>query len=356
MPVMILVLGSVIALAVQLAAASVAHGTVHTAAPEARNGRIAYVLGSRTGSTDVASIRPSGTGSLNLTASEANELYVDVSPDGTSIAFTRFRRGGEIFTVPVTGGEARRLTRDRVHDELPIWSPDSSRIAFVRYAGTADAEIFVMDADGSNMVRITDNEADDADPRWSPDGTQLIYNSGSIDLNEQDVYLVTLADLGTRNLTSDGVNDSFAEWAPDGTRVAYASYRNDQWDVYVVTANGTATTQLTDDPPDEFGPRWSPDGIQILYVNGRLEGELPPDQVYVMNPDGSDKRSVSPPRLQVFSPVWAPNGRKIAFIGRAGTASNWEIFTVRSGGTDLVRLTRSKAMEFDPSWAPADLT
>lgn len=116
-----------------------------------------------------------------------------------------------------------------------------------------------------------------------------------------------------------------------------------------MTADGTATTQLTDDPADDFGPRWSPDGSQILYVHGRLEGELPPDEVYVMNAEGSGKRSVSPPRLQAFSPVWAPNGRKIAFIGRAGRGSNWEIFTVRSGGTDLVRLTRSKAMEFDPS-------
>ncbi len=274
MPAMILVLGTVIAFTIQLAPASIARASVHTAATETRNGRIAYVLGSTTGSTDVASIRLAGTGSLNLTASEANELYVDISPDGTSIAFARFtRRGGEIFTVPVTGGKARRLTRDRVHDELPIWSPDSSRIAFVRYAGAADAEIFVMDADGSNIVRITENEVDDADPRWSPNGTQLLYNSGSIDLNEQDVYLVTLADLGTRKLTSDGVNDSFGEWAPDGTGIAYASYRGDQWDVYVVTADGMATTQLTDDPADDFGPRWSPDGSQTLYVHGRLEGD-----------------------------------------------------------------------------------
>src|SRR6266545_618207 len=170
----------------------------------------------------------------------------------------------------------RHLARrniDRIRDELPIWSPDSSRIAFVRYAGAADAEIFVMDADGSNIVRITENEVDDADPRWSPNGTQLLYNSGSIDLNEQDVYLVTLADLGTRKLTSDGVNDSFGEWAPDGTGIAYASYRGDQWDVYVVTADGMATTQLTDDPADDFGPRWSPDGSQTLYVHGRLEGD-----------------------------------------------------------------------------------
>ncbi|MFN2525177.1 MAG: TolB family protein [Actinomycetota bacterium] len=317
-----------------------------------QNGRIAYISGSLEGPTDVASITASGT-VTKLTRSEPNELYVDVSSDGRLVAFTRFgKNGGDIYTVPIRGGNVARLTSDRVHDELPIWSPDSDRIAFVRYPNGADSEIFIMDADGSNRSRITDNNVSDADPRWSPDGTQLIYNSGEIDTNGQDVLLVSLGEPGAVNLTTEGVNDSFAEWSPDGNSIAYSSFRNEQWDVFVVATDGTGTARLTDDPVDDYAPEWSPDGSKLLYVHGRLEGNLPADRVIVMNPDGSEKLSLSPPRLNAFSPDWSPDGAKIVFIGQVNPeAPNWEIFKIGSGGTDLKRLTRTDAMEFDPEWA-----
>jgi Tol biopolymer transport system component len=319
---------------------------------EIHNGRIAYIRGSLEGVTDVASIAPSGRRILNLTKSPASELYVDVSPNGDLVAFSRFgTKGANIYTVPIKGGEVSRLTSDRVLDELPAWSPDSSQIAFVRYPKNEDAEIFVMDSDGSNRVRITDNEVTDADPRWSPDGTKLIYNSGDIDAVTQDIFLVTPGQPELSKLTSDGVNDSFAQWSPDGTSVVYASYRNDQWDLFEVTVDGTnVTTQLTSDPADDYVPEWSPDGTQLLFVRGRLEGTSPPDEVYVLNSDGSTM-SVSPPRLDAFSPSWSPDGSKIVFIGQAGKDANWDIFTVRPDGTDLQRLTKTEAMEFDPSWA-----
>ncbi|HJR45766.1 MAG TPA: hypothetical protein VJ927_09195, partial [Actinomycetota bacterium] len=68
------------------------------------NGRIAFVRNADNGETDVASIKPSGRGRLNLTRSEPNEQYVDVSPDGRWVAFARFgRNGGEIYKVPSAG-------------------------------------------------------------------------------------------------------------------------------------------------------------------------------------------------------------------------------------------------------------
>lgn len=326
-------------------------------APPPVNGRIAFVRNTDNRFTDVASLQPGARGYTPITNTRPNELYVDVSPNGKWVAFTRSSKdGSDIYKAPIGGGKVVRLTSDGVDDELPIWSPDSRRIAFVRYAGGEDGEIFVMDADGSDRRRITDNDTGDADPRWSPDGTQLVYNGGDVDEGAQDVFVVTLANLQRRNLTPDpGINDTFAEWSPDGNTVVYSSFREDQWDLYKVPVDGGDAVRLTDDLADDYAAEWSPDGSMLLFVRGRLEGNDPPDEVHVMNADGTGDRSISPARLQAFSPDWSPDGRKIVFVGQVPTAElpEWELFTVDVDGSNLTRLTRTAAEEFDPEWAPA---
>ena len=322
-----------------------------TAATSA-NGRIAYIKGSTRGVTDVASTRPSGRGKRLLTDSAGNELYVDSSSAGM-VAFTRFRKnGGEIYTVPVGGGPEIRLTNDRVHDELPSWSPDGTKIAFLRYVDAEDAEVFVMDADGSNKVRITDNSVADVDPRWSPDGRQLIYGSGNQDDGGEDIFLTTPGEPGATMLTEAGVHDSFGEWAPDGESVVYASLRDEQWDLYSATTDGLlVTTRLTDSAEDDYQPRWAPDGSHLLFVRGKLEGNHPRDRVFTMDADGSPALRVSPARLDAFSPSSSPDSQRIVFVGKGNNGLNWELFTVGAHAESLTRLTRTKAMEFDPSWA-----
>ena len=74
-----------------------------------------------------------------------------ISPDGKTIAFTY---KGDIFTVPVSGGEARQLTSDEAYDSKPIWTPDGKRIAF-RSDRLGSDDIFIMNATGGNVVRLT---------------------------------------------------------------------------------------------------------------------------------------------------------------------------------------------------------
>ena len=96
-----------------------------------------------------------------------------IAPDGSCIAFTY---KGDIFTVPVAGGTATRLTTLDSHESAPVWSPDSKKIAFASdREGSFD--IFVMDRDGGTPVRLTRNSAKEVPVAFSPDGAYVIFSA-----------------------------------------------------------------------------------------------------------------------------------------------------------------------------------
>jgi len=62
-----------------------------------------------------------------------------------------------------------RLTNDPGADLLPAWSPNGSKIAFVRDPG-GNPDIYVMNADGSAVKRLSSYPGEDLDPAWAPAG------------------------------------------------------------------------------------------------------------------------------------------------------------------------------------------
>ncbi len=89
-----------------------------------------------------------------LTAVAADALWmrdVRISPKGDRIAFGY---KGDIYTVPVAGGEARRLTTLPSYESNPVWSPDGSKIAFASDRN-GNFDVFVMNSDGGPAKRLT---------------------------------------------------------------------------------------------------------------------------------------------------------------------------------------------------------
>lgn len=121
-------------------------------------------------STDLPLIRTLSAPTLHPDGSRA--VVAVTRPDLDADAYV-----GQLWTVPLTSGEApRRLTRG-FRDTAPRFSPDGSLLAFLRaHAGEAP-QLYVVAADGGEPVQVTDRKLGVTGFRWSPDGSHLAFTS-----------------------------------------------------------------------------------------------------------------------------------------------------------------------------------
>lgn len=140
---------------------------------------------------------------------------ISVSPDGRWLAYDSNLNGNaDIYTMPVSGGEAQQLTRDPADDFAPHWSPDGKEIAFHSFRN-GNRDIFVMSSDGSRLETVAATPSQELVPRWSPDGHSVIYYAYT-----DSVFVVSRTATGwskPKFLTRGYV----PEFSPDGTRIAF---------------------------------------------------------------------------------------------------------------------------------------
>src|SRR5579871_538085 len=103
---------------------------------------------------------------VKFTTDEGTWLSLDLSPDGRTIVFELL---GDIYTIPVEGGKATRLTSGQAFDAQPHYSPDGKSIVFVSDRSQSD-NIWLMNADGTNLRALT-RETDQKfqSPTFTPD-------------------------------------------------------------------------------------------------------------------------------------------------------------------------------------------
>ena len=108
---------------------------------------------------------------ITFETSEATWASVDVSPDGRTLVLDIL---GDIYTVPIEGGDARAMSSGAAYDHHPRYSPDGRTIAFTSDEGGME-NLWLMDADGKNRRAISDDkDAYIRSAAWTPDGNYLV--------------------------------------------------------------------------------------------------------------------------------------------------------------------------------------
>ena len=204
-----------------------------------------------------------------------------VSPDRSEVAFVS---GGDIWTAPLNGGEARLLVSHAATESRPLYSPDGKRLAFVS-TRTGNGDIYVLALDTGELQRLTFDEALDQLDAWSRDGRWLYFSSTGHDIaGMNDIYRVS-ADGGTPMPVSADryANEYWAAPSPDGTQLAFTArgVASSQWwrkghshldecEIWLMRDTSPPTyEQFSDNDGKNMWPMWSGDGRAIYYVSDR---------------------------------------------------------------------------------------
>jgi Tol biopolymer transport system component/predicted Ser/Thr protein kinase len=118
--------------------------------------------------------------------------------DAEGVTFSRDRQWaayaqeGNLWRSKLDGSERMQLTSPPLQANLPWWSPDGKRIAFMGYGNDGHWHIYVVSADGGGPEQLTAGNGGQADPSWSPDGNSLAFAENSENLDKVSIHVLNL--------------------------------------------------------------------------------------------------------------------------------------------------------------------
>jgi len=268
-----------------------------------------------------------------------------ISPDGLTIAFSS---GGDIWTVPSSGGDARLLIAHPAFESRPLYSPDGKWLAF-NSNRTGNGDIYMLNLTTSELKRLTFDDGNEDVSGWSPDSKYVYFSTASHDINAmRDVYRVRV-DGGTPMPVSHSryMTEFWAAPAPDGRAVAFNArgvasgqwWRNghshlDESEIWLWnpgTGEGSFE-KLTEGGAKDIWPMWSKDGGTLYFVSDRTGTE----NLWSMSLHGKAKQLTSFSKGRVLWPSISVNGQTIVF---ERDFSIWK-YDISSGKTSEVNIKR----------------
>jgi TolB protein len=269
--------------------------------------------------------------------------------------------GSGIWSVNPDGTAFRQLTSSGF-DTDPSWSPDGTRLAFVRATACCN-DIYVVNADGSGEQLL---RTDGQTPTWSPDGTEIAFVSNDVLWRMNSDGTNVRFEVFTERLNESQLAEPVWSpiWSPSGGRIAF------QWiETETICVDPEDTNECYDvhylrlgyhtleDAPREPGsvdiehlpvrggdPDWSPRGDELVYVGSDI-------QAIKADGTGEPRPIVTSPEFD-HSPAWSPDGTKIVFT-RGGSTAERGLWVVGADGSNPTRIHSVGGYQSD--WQPVSV-
>ncbi|GHT87817.1 tricorn protease [Bacteroidia bacterium] len=225
--------------------------------------------------------------SLNTLFAENNPLwlrYPAISPDGSQIAFSY---KGDLYTIPVSGGDAKQLTMHVAHDYMPVWSPDGQNIAFASNR-FGNFDIYLTSVNGGNATRLTTFSGAESPYTFTPDGKYIVFGAkiqapaASAAFPSpvmSELYKVSVSGGRPEQLLATPAENIF--FTKDGKRFVYQDRKGQEdrlrkhhqssvtRNIWMYDLTTQKFTELISDPGEDNYPVLSPDNATIYFLSER---------------------------------------------------------------------------------------
>jgi len=226
---------------------------------------------------------------LEFNTTEGTWLSLDVSPDGQTIIFELV---GDLYTLPIAGGEAKKITSGMGFNSQPHFSPDGKKIAYISDSGGAE-NVWIADGDGKNPKQLSqDEQSEFTSPVWTPDGNYVIAGrTTQFPIGASELWMYHIRGGGGVQITKSHKkpDDDLRKWtntlgaspSRDGHYLYYATrkspngFYNVTFPLSQITRRDLITGDedpVTDAPGSAMSPVISRDGNLLVYAT-RYETE-----------------------------------------------------------------------------------
>ncbi|MBT1451850.1 PD40 domain-containing protein [Glaciecola sp. XM2] len=280
-----------------------------------------------------------------LALSQALILQTEISPDGEHVAFSY---QGDIWTVDADGGRATRLTIHEGYESNPVWSADSSTLAFSSDRFGND-DVYVMPKNGGQPQRLTYHSGNDRVVSFTPDN-QILFNSRRVYAQVEREWEIMQVD-AQGNRTEGRFMDALGFdpiVSPDGSKVAFVrgtcrvareDYRGPaNRDIWIYDRDKNTYTQLTDFDGNDFMPKWV--GNDSLYFVSARSGKY---NVHKATLDGEITQITDESNFGINHFSTTADGSKLAY--QTGD-SVWQ-FNTKTSGKRAINIDVTSDFRFD---------
>jgi Tol biopolymer transport system component/C-terminal processing protease CtpA/Prc len=280
-----------------------------------------------------------------------------LSPDRKEIAFVS---GGDIWTVPATGGTASLLVSHPANEARPLYSPDGRQLAFIS-SRTGNGDIYLLTFATGDLKRLTFDDGYEQLDGWSRDGRWLYFSSTSYDIGGlNDLYRVSVNGGTPMPVSADRyTNEFFCAPSPDGKTLAFSArgIASGQWwrkghshidesEIWLLRSfeggAGTYERVTAAGGAKELWPMWSADGRALFYVSDRTDAgnKNGAQNIWTSTPGRGEARRISNfTDGRVLWPSVSYDGHEVVF---EHNFTIWKLDTA-SGKTSEVSITRRGA-------------
>ena len=213
----------------------------------------------------------------SFTTTKGTWISLDVAPDGKQIVFDLL---GDLYSLPITGGKATRLTSGMAYDAQPRFSPDGKKIVFVSDRSGGE-NLWIMNADGKDTTALTTGNGNQfISPVFSPDGKYVVTSRSGGTFGTAKLYMYHMDGGKGVALTSNpapppALKMLGAAFGKDPRYTWFAARTGDwqynaigpQYQLYVWDRETGRTSQMSKRIGSAFRPALSPDGKYLVYAS-----------------------------------------------------------------------------------------